>query len=164
MSQFENRSVQYPKRKKLTVNSVSYKSNGEIAELFVTEARNEGQIYKSGTELTAENMLWIINGYRVGETEFNVTPNSSSLAHDSVTINCNKLVNVDVQNSNQSYFSVSYVRDTSNNDITITVSAIPNSTQSSGSVCLGFSVTLYAQEGCKLGTINYTVNYNYVSN
>ena len=60
MSEFVNRSVQYPNRKKIIVENIVYNKNGDIEEIIADVERNEGLIYEEGTELSAENLNEIV--------------------------------------------------------------------------------------------------------
>jgi len=46
MSKFVDRDVQYPNRKKLRIQDITYDDNGEIYEIIVDEERTEGEVYE----------------------------------------------------------------------------------------------------------------------
>ena len=162
MGQFDTRNVQFQNKKKLIIDSITYTTNGEIKELLVREERNEGDIYTPGTELSAENLQLMLKGYLVGETTFNVTPNSTS-SSDSVVITCKNPVDIIIDNNYDDYFNVTSSFNNNTNLLTITVSALEINVQGSGTEVLNFAVTICAKEDCVLGKVDYVVNYSYAS-
>lgn len=162
MNQFETRNAQFQNKKKLIIDSITYKTNGEIKELLVREERNEGDIYILGTELSAENLQMTLKGYLVGETTFNVSPNSTS-SSDSVVITCKNPIDIIINNNYDDYFNVTSSFNNNTNLLTITVSALETNVQGSGTEILNFSITICAKEGCILGKVDYVVNYSYAS-
>ena len=162
MNQFKTRNVQFSNKKKLIIDNITYKTNGEIKELLVREERNEGDIYAPGTELSAENLQLMLKGYLEGEKSFDVSPSLSS-SSDSVVIACKNPVDIIINNDYDDYFNVTSSFNNNTNVLTITVSALETNVQGSGTEILNFSITICAKEGCILGKVDYVVNYSYAS-
>ena len=57
---FNNRNVEFPNRKKLTIKEVSRDNDGEIESLVVEEEKEEGIVYEAGTSIEANTLQEII--------------------------------------------------------------------------------------------------------
>ncbi|MBP3503512.1 MAG: hypothetical protein J6K18_00085 [Bacilli bacterium] len=163
MSKFVDREVQYPNRKKLTIKDITYDENGEIYELIVDEARNEGTIYENGTPLKASNLNATVkemiesavkialenyheNGMAVLENaEATVLFDGSCAMYDSIYIDVSEAVRIVIENDYQEYFTVSAPNSVSAGTITIDITACQDP-ESSGATEFDFVVKLYSQE------------------
>ena len=61
MSEFKDRNVEFPSRKKLNVKEIIRDEAGEIISLTVDETRCEGLVTEEGTKLNASNLNTITN-------------------------------------------------------------------------------------------------------
>ena len=61
MSEFKDRNVEFPSRKKLNVKEIIRDESGEIISLTVDETRCEGLVIEEGTKLNASNLNTITN-------------------------------------------------------------------------------------------------------
>lgn len=61
MSEFKDRNVEFPSRKKLNVKEIIRDEAGEIISLIVDETRCEGLVTEEGTKLNANNLNTITN-------------------------------------------------------------------------------------------------------
>lgn len=80
---FENRVSQYPNRKRLSIVSTIKDSSGNITGYIVDEIREEGIITKTGTALTAENIINEINNVVEAYLEENQVAGSTQPVYDS---------------------------------------------------------------------------------
>lgn len=163
MSKFVDRDVQYPNRKKLTIKDITYDENGEIYELIVDEARNEGTIYETGTPLKAAilnstikemidaNVKLALENYHenglaeLENAEATVLFDGSCAMYDSIYIDVSEAVRIVIKNDYQEYFTVSAPNSALAGTITIDITACQDP-ESSGATEFDFVVKLYSQE------------------
>lgn len=92
MSNFKNRNVEYPNRKRVTIQKIEYDNNGEIIELIADLEREEGKVNEEGTALNAESLNEVIQNMIDKEINTLTLTDEEKVKSDLATLSISKEV------------------------------------------------------------------------